>query len=322
MRDGADMWIRAISNKAKNARPRAAVRTAFDEDAIEIRMFSVSEGEFILLRFPENRSWLVGCGNTNAATRNAELANDVLAYLEEEDLTLNAIIACHAHIDHQGAVETLVRSRSPRIASPLTIYRAEDGWDGSTKWLGRYHTEVADAGAACVEVILKNAHLDVQIAPEINAHLFAGDGDGAYTSLFLQLRYRNARILFTGDTHRAYEAELLAQEGPEHFRCDVYKVTHHGSSSGTDPGAIAASEMAIAIASTGADGGHRLEPDTIERLHGPAGTERRILETLIHGDIILRTDGREYRKGVLYDVQFDADGPFAEPQHGHLVEAR
>jgi hypothetical protein len=39
---------------------------------------------------------------------------------------------------------------------------------------------------------------------------------------------------------------------------------------------------------------------------------RRIYETFVHGDIIVRTDGGEYRGGVLYDVEFESPGCFAD----------
>ncbi len=66
----------------------------------------------------------------------------------------------------------------------------------------------------------------------------------------------------------------------------------------------------IAIASTGDDSGHFLEEDTLERLGGRPGP-RRVYETLVDGDIIIRTDGQSYDDGILYEATFDDPGQFA-----------
>jgi beta-lactamase superfamily II metal-dependent hydrolase len=144
------------------------------------------------------------------------------------------------------------------------------------------------------------------------AHFFAGEGDGAYTSVFLHLHFGSARLLFTGDAHCEYEELLIGSFSEEDdFRADVLKVTHHGSSSGTAKRFIDAVRPALAIASTADDDGHRLEADTLERLGGRAG-RRRVFETVVDGDIILRTDGRPYGGGVLYEVDFESPGALAD----------
>ncbi len=53
-----------------------------------------------------------------------------------------------------------------------------------------------------------------------------------------------------------------------------------------------------------------------ERLGGRPGP-RRVFETVVDGDIVLRTDGRAYRGGVLYQVELAPEpelnpGLFAE----------
>jgi beta-lactamase superfamily II metal-dependent hydrolase len=150
----------------------------------------------------------------------------------------------------------------------------------------------------------------VPIADWVTAHLFSGSGAGPYTSLFMQLRFGAARLLFTGDAHCAYELELLEAFGAADFRADMLKVTHHGSSSGTAGGVVEAVKPAFAIASTADEGGHRLEADTLERVLGPDG-KRRAFETLVDGDIVVRTDGQLYREGVLYQLDFTSPGEFA-----------
>jgi competence protein ComEC len=305
------IWIRALADEAHGARPSAARRVSFDAAHLEVRMFSVGEGEAILIAFPGGKAWLVDGGTTNSVGPNEQLAGLLVGYLERRGLTLEACVASHPHIDHAGALETILTSGSPALAPELTVYRGDVAWAGTAGWRGRYHAVIADpATPATEQVILSGKHREVGIMPWVSAHLYCGQGADAYTSLFMQLRYAASRLLFTGDAEVAYERQLLVAFGAEDFRADLLKVTHHGSSSGTAADVLAAIKPAFAIASTADDPDHRLENDTLGRLL-PPGSERRVWETLRDGDITVRTDGQLYLDGTLWRVELDAPGEFA-----------
>ncbi len=304
------MFLKVLEDKATHVEPRKPRRTAFECSHLEVRMFNVGKGEAILLIFDDERAWLMDCG-TNSRPRNNRLGELMVEYLEEHDLMLNTIIPSHPHFDHAGAIETILGSSSAHIASPLSIYRSDvKEWRSTTGWTSRYRDAVAARGDGVAETILKNAHREISIADGVDAHLFVGSGEGPYTSLFVHVRYRDARLLFTGDAFRGYEIELLNAVGQEDFQSNVLKVTHHGSSSGTASEVIEKIRPGIAIASTGDDAGHRLEQDTLDRLGGRQGP-RKVFETLVDGDIILRTDGRPFGGGVLYQAEFESPGRFA-----------
>ena len=313
------MFLRALEDQARNARPRAARRAAFQASHLEVRLFNVGHGEAILVIFDNNRAWLIDAGS-NSENRCEFLGQRLIAYLEERDLTLEALVPSHPHRDHGGTFETILGSRSPRIASPLTIYRSVDpSWQSTAGWRKRFRDAVQARqarGDQVVEIALGDAHREVSISDGVEAHLFAGSGAGPYTSLFVHLRFRDARLLFTGDAECSYEIELLKWFGQRDFRADVLKVTHHGSSSGTAKTVVEAVRPAIAIASTGDDSGHRLERDTLDRLGGRPlqgrPGPRRVFETLVDGDIVLRTDGNPYRGGILYQVEFEPPGRFVD----------
>ena len=319
-------FLRVLENRARNARPSTERRAAFAADHLEVRMFNVGRGEAILVVFPNNRAWLVDGGSTNSQNRSDLLADRLLGYLGQEGLTLDALVLSHGHIDHAGAASPLLE-RQPRpsvLASPLTIYRSGDAWspspDGRPIWLKKLADAIDGAGQTVEVVALRDQHRAIPISDGVEAHLFAGSSDGPYTSILVQLRYRQARLLFTGDTHCDYEMEVLDMIGQQHFRADVLKVTHHGSSSGTAATGISAIRPGIALASTADHGGHTLEADTLARLGGRPGPDRRIYETVVDGDIILRTDGGEYRGGVLYQVECERPGRFAvDLEADHLL---
>jgi competence protein ComEC len=283
-------------------------------------MFSVGEGEAILLIFPGRRTWLIDGGTTNSLGPNERLGQLLVGYLEGRGLTLEACVASHPHVDHAGALATILSSGSPALAPTVTVYRSDTAWTGTAAWLKRYQQAIDGLGTAVKEVTLSDAHREVAIGDWVAAHLFAGSGAGPYTSLFMQLRFGAARLLFTGDAHCAYELELLEAFGEADFRADMLKITHHGSSSGTAARVVKAAKPAFAIASTADDDGHRLEADTLERVLGLEG-KRLAFETLVDGDIIVRTDGQPYRGGVLYQVEFRSPGEFAAELGAEVMSA-
>ncbi len=308
------MFLRVLDGEARNARPNAARRAQFEATYIEVRMFHVGHGEAILIDFDGERAWLIDGGCSNGDPRNRRLGELIVEYLEDRNLTLEALIPSHPHKDHAGAIATILNSGSSSIPASITLYRSDDAsWHLDRVWLGEFWDAIVEAD---VEVALRNARREIAVTPDITAVFFAGSGDGPYTSLFLQLRYHDARLLFTGDAHCGYEVELLDRFGAEDFRGDVLKVTHHGSSSGTAIRALEATRPGIAIVSTGEDGGHRLERDTKDRLlefevDGEI-RPRRVFETVVDGDIVVRTDGVPYRDGVLYEVLVD-ENPIDNP---------
>jgi competence protein ComEC len=304
-------FIKVTESTARTAHPNAVRRAKFANSHLEVRMFNVGDGEAILIAFPNRRAWLVDGGSGSGATKNLTLGQQLAAHIQQRNLILEALVPSHPHKDHVGAVAALLHERPP-LADPLTIYRSVDAtWDPETGWLGDLKHELATLPSPVNWVTLQNAHREVAVADGVEAHLFAGSSDGAYTSIFLHLRFHQTRLLFTGDAHCAYEVDLLQRFGADDFRADVFKVTHHGSSSGTAQRIVNAVKPAIAIASTAADDGHRLEKDTLQRLRSN-GLQRRILETVIDGDIILRTDGEAFGNGVLYQVELVAPGLFQD----------
>jgi beta-lactamase superfamily II metal-dependent hydrolase len=56
---------------------------------------------------------------------------------------------------------------------------------------------------------------------DTTVQLFAGTGDDAYTSVWLHIRYLEARLLFTGDVHCAYEKRLLRLFADYDFGSDL-----------------------------------------------------------------------------------------------------
>lgn len=310
-------FLSVSAGKTKDARPSSKRFADLKRSCLEVRMFNVGGGEAIFIVLPDKQTWLVDGGSTNSPARNEELGGKLASYLKSNKLKLTGLLPSHPHFDHVGAVAPLLRTR-PKFGKKLYYCRSEDAtWHGK-QWLTDLDSELDALPIPVEKIVLRNAHREITLAQDVRAHLFAGSGDQAYTSIFMQLRYRDARLLFTGDAHCPYENDLIDKFGGEDFHADVLKVTHHGSSSGTSKRLVSTARPGIAIASTAEDEGHQLEKDTLSRLRGSPGRQE-ILETLICGDIIVQTDGLPQGDGTLYRIDVDSPGYCAANQWANVL---
>jgi len=78
-------------------------------------MFSVS----LIPAFKDNYIWLLTCGQRAAVVDPGDAA-PVLARLEADGLTLEAILITHHHADHQGGVTALVERWQPMVFAPAS----------------------------------------------------------------------------------------------------------------------------------------------------------------------------------------------------------
>ena len=290
--------------------PTAQRKSSFESSHLEVRMFNVGRGEAILVIPPTGgNAWLIDCGCHD----NKELGEAIAKFLRDENLSLKGVILSHPHTDHGRAIKTVLQ-KAP-LASKFKYFQSNDDFFptkknvGGKQWLRDLNTELKNVGAKTSTVKRRLRNLD--LGGGVRARMFAGDPvSRGYTSIFLNLRFRSAQLLFTGDVECGYELDLLERRKAADFKADVLKLTHHGNSNGTSKRLLCAVKPGIAIASTGADSGHSLEVDVLDRL-GDSG-QRRIFETQLKGDIILQTDGKQLDGGVLYRVAFKKKGMFEE----------
>jgi competence protein ComEC len=303
------VFCKVTRGRLDPAFPTSSRRASFAASQLELRMFNVGEGECILVVFPNERAWIIDCGSGNSATGdNQRLGAGVGAYLLQRGLKLEALIPSHPHVDHAGGYRWMLEA-GPPVAPKVWLFRGNEAWDPSRAWINDLDTATSKL-AFFEEVALEDSERVFVIDDDITAHLFAGRGDGAYTSIWLHIRFRQSRLLLTGDVHCPYEKRLLGLFGDYDFGSDLLKVTHHGSSSGTSVDFLQRVRPGLSIASTAIDDGHRLERDTLDRLGG-LGQPRRVFETHVDGDIIVLTDGRPYGDGTLFDVSFEEPGRYA-----------
>ena len=317
---GNHVFLNARYGSATNADPPGERIASFNASRLEVHMFNVRNGEAIVITFPNRRAWVLDCGSGNhAQSRNELLGIGIATYLAENNLELEGLVPSHPHIDHAGGYRWMLNANPP-LAPKVWVIRASEKWEAATGWKPDLETAATAAlGSAMEELTIRDAHRVIEVTDGTTLRFFAHHGDGVYTSVLTQIRFRDARLLFTGDVLCGYENDLLAMFDDYDFRSHVLKITHHGASSGTGITFVNRVTPGLSIASTRNHEDHRLEQDVIDRLGGVGENPRRIYETAIHGDIILRTDGDRYGTGILCELLFNSPGRFSTPDFGAQV---
>jgi len=279
-------------------------------DDLEMTVFSVGEGETILLT--RRRLAMLVDGGSGMQHTNQQLGDALRNYILAKHLKLRAVVASHPHVDHTNA-EAVVLT----LATPDILARKVAHFDNGTRRdkqivqsiLGAINTLTDRAATTAVP---DNSPQAFRLSNDVKTRLFATGRDGRgddYKSVFMFVRFREARLLLTGDAYKRYEQKLLAVGVLKPLMtAHVLKITHHGSDGGTGAGFVKNCRPKIAVASTAEAADHRLEASVKQRL----GSRCRTFDThSVGGDITIRTDGRPVVAGgsdVLYEVEIVRPG--------------
>ncbi len=303
-------WLISDGGK-RTVSPTTAVRQQFRADAIAVEMFSVREGETILISRGANVVMIDGGSGPRKPT-NDELAALIAGRLPVGGL--RATIASHPHQDHTNAHRAFDDRFSDRVAANAEYF--DNANARSTRWFDQRLAAVPallftrrpiedDPGT---DAIAEIPGLGAEFHHLRSTTGASSESDQAYWSVFTVMRFNRAVFLFTGDADKGYEESLIPRLQLLVNRIHVLKVTHHGSSSGTSPNLVQAFDPAIAFASTDAYPTHRLEDDVRARLgtaaiyttHDPSRPAHQ------EKDIVIRTDGRlrtiDGTQGVMFEV--------------------
>ena len=211
------------------------------------------------------------------------------------DRRIDLVVLTHPHEDHvAGLAMLLARYRVSGVA--------ENGMLGSGPGDAAFRERLSGMGIATGRLAAGDrlsfdgirAEVRWPIGGEVPA---TAPSDGRRindTSVVLDLRFGERRMLLTGDIEDDVDPRLLSMglAGDER-PLDVLKVAHHGSGSATSEAWLDALRPRVALVSAGTGNryGHPA-PRTMERLERRSV---RVLRTDLDGDLEVSTDGRDLR---------------------------
>ncbi len=299
---GSSTIYKTLRHEIRDIIPAAITGRGLTRNScLSLTFLDVGEGDSIVIRFPNERLWILDAGGL----RRAPSGEDSRGGLDTGEAVVSRylwhkwagnpdrVILSHTDIDHAGGIPALLKNfkvarldypqctPDPILSNILRIARQRKV--GSTSVNAGMEEKV---GAVTVRVLHPQSY---PVKPSTND-----------SSMVLSLSYRHFTALLTGDLEKRGETELLAH--PANLGCLLLKIAHHGSRSATSSAFLDASRPRWAVVSAGRNNpfGHP-SPDVLHRLlkHGV-----RVYQTPNQGAITFTTDGagyeiRSYINGLL-----------------------
>lgn len=257
---------------------------------LELSAIDVSQGDSLLIAFPDGETMLVDAGGFPGAERMArkpqlDMGEDVVApYLWSRRIRhLDYAVLTHGHSDHMGGLPAI-----------LDDFRPRQLWIGAepetAEW--RRVEQQAKANGVQIRPLVRTAHpiaiggTQIRVLAPSSGYL-PGEAASNNDSLVLEITYRHRTVLLTGDAERAAENDML-ESGLLH-PVTLLKVGHHGSKTSSSEEFLSAINPQFAVISDGyMNQFHHPHKDVLERLNAHHSV---ILRTDQRGLITFRTDG-------------------------------
>ena len=253
----------------------------FEKDArvLKVSFLDVGQGDSILITVPTdsgNEYVLIDTGDKSAVS-------SLLGYLKSEKVSrLSALVLTHPHADHIGNAARVIREFE--VSSVVMSDKASviPSYAELISAIGEKETKVTvpkDGDAFSFGDFRLNV---VSVG-------MTGDAEVNDCSIVLRGVYGDHSFLFTGDAEAAEEAFILS--GGTVIGSDVLKVGHHGSSSSSTKGFLAAVSPKYAVISCASsndfDHPHK---DVLDRLEDISAD---VLRTDLSGCVSFFTDGKK-----------------------------
>ncbi|MCK5645190.1 MAG: MBL fold metallo-hydrolase [Anaerolineales bacterium] len=238
-----------------------------NKNLLRIHFVDVGHGDAIIMEFPDYGGKahyaIVDTGRPELKYRNraADYLNELLEIREKNDFEIDFICITHPHEDHYGGMKTLLERYGDD--SQPTGHRIRQFWDCGFRTTAKTYNglleKVADDPQIVYTRLASGAEYefgDVRIyilAPSLDLRnrfdTFGVDRNNA--SLILKVAYGKSSAILSGDAHfdswgkvveefprttkitYFKDAQVERSEGPNQLKCQLLKVSHHGSKHGT-----------------------------------------------------------------------------------------
>ncbi|MCY7418924.1 MAG: DNA internalization-related competence protein ComEC/Rec2, partial [Chloroflexi bacterium] len=275
---------------------------------LSVTVLDVGQGDAILVEGPRGGRILLDSGPDPD-----RLLTVLDRHVPAWDRRIDLVILTHPHEDHVAGLATLVGRYRVAAIAENGMLGAGPGDAAFRAWLATTGRTTHKLGAGD-RLSFDGVAVDVRwpIPAEVPARSPSVGRQVNDTSVVLDLRYGERRMLLTGDIEDDVDPRLLESGigGAAADRLDVLKVAHHGSRRATSEPWLAALKPRVAMisAGTGNSYGHPA-PETVARL-------------LEHGARVLRTDLTATSRSVRMDTTCDPPPAADDPSHWRSAAGR
>lgn len=182
---------------------------------------------------------MIDCGPNSSAEKT-------LAYVQRYTSELEYLVLTHAHEDHIGGADEILRNISVKNVL-MTAYST------NTSTYTRVLDAIEESGAAVHEA---EPGMEFSVGTskfKVLGPIEAAEDDLNNTSIVLKLTAGGVRVMFTGDAERDEEDTLLARWSKGELRAEILKVGHHGSSTSSSAAFMEAVSPSAAVISCAKD---------------------------------------------------------------------
>lgn len=237
------------------------VASGQDLPRVELIFLDVGQGDAVVIRSPEGKTVLIDAGRGSIVHQLAGLGID----------TIDLAIASHAHADHIGGMEGVLRS------FPVRYYMDNGGPHTTATYQSlMWHverSEITYLEASARTIMLGSVSLRILPPP--------AQGDHNNRSVGVVVEFGTFKAMLTGDSEWAELRHFLDFGVPD---VAVLKAAHHGSYNGVNETWLAATKPEAVVISVGANPYGHPNAEAVRTYEASAAVYR----TDIHGRITVR----------------------------------
>lgn len=237
-----------------------------------VHFIDVDQGDSIFIELPNGQAMLIDAGEESQADK-------IITYIHQQGYdSLDYVVETHPHADHMGGMADVINNFNvANVYLSPTI--------NTTKAYENMLTAIENSGAKTYSPMVGDTILnDGNLLVEVVAPKVVDNDELNNSSLVLKLTYGNNRFLFTGDAEKSEEDGIWTN-----IKCDVLKVSHHGSDSSTTANFLKKVEPTYAVISVGIGNSYGHPDDTILKRLADKGVQT--FRTDLQGTIVFSSDG-------------------------------
>ena len=247
-----------------------------------LTMLDVGQGLCILVRSGEECLVYDGGGR--------ERSSYVVSFFKRNQIDkIKYLIASHYDEDHISGLIGLLKTTSVSTA-------IIPGYQANTKIYTSFQSALKNAGS----VIYAKTGNQYKVGEARFEVLYATDNTEEKEnnkSTIIRIVYKNFSCIITGDAATETETKLVNRG--EKLSCDLYVVGHHGSSSSSSPGFVAAMKPKLAFIGVGKDNKYNHPTKRVLKILDHNNST--IYRTDTQGTVTLVHDGSKYKIHVTKD---------------------